>query len=83
MVKVNCSKIKYLSTSRARRKDRETSDRQSTNLGVRSSNLFGRANQIRNLGWFCPLVLGPFALLGYTIGYTTALACAREAAGDC
>jgi hypothetical protein len=31
----------------------------------------------------CPLILGPFAELGYTTRYTTALARAREAAGDC
>jgi hypothetical protein len=27
---------------------------QTTNLGVGSSNLFGRANQINILGWLCP-----------------------------
>jgi hypothetical protein len=31
----------------------------------------------------CPLILGPFAELGYTTRYTIALARAREAAGDC
>jgi hypothetical protein len=44
-----------------------------TNLGVRSSNLFGRANEIRNLGWFCLLILWAFAYLGYTTRYTIAL----------
>ena len=56
-------------------------EHQTTNLGVRSSNLFGRANYIRNLGWFCPLILRSFSALGYTIRYTTVLACARKSAG--
>ena len=34
---------------------------QTTNLGVGSSNLFGRAKEIRNLEWFCPIDTGPFA----------------------
>ena len=38
--------------------------------------------EIRNLGWFCPLILGASAYLEYATRYTTALACAREAAGD-
>jgi hypothetical protein len=36
-------------TSRTSRQSQETSDSQSTNLGVRSSNLFGRANQFNDL----------------------------------
>jgi hypothetical protein len=46
---------------------------QTTNLGVRRSNLFGRTNEIRNLGWFCLLILWAFVYLGYTTRYTIAL----------
>jgi hypothetical protein len=70
---MKCSRIKDFGTSRASRGHRETSDNQSTNLGVMSSNLFGRANEIRNLGWFCLLILWAFVYLGYTTRYTIAL----------
>ena len=49
------------------------SEHQTTNLGVGSSNLFGRANKINSLGRMWPVDDGPFFDLGHTFRYTIAL----------
>jgi hypothetical protein len=48
-------------------------EHQTTNLGVRSSNLFGRASDINQLKEFWLADPGPLCRLGCTLGYTPTL----------